>query len=93
MMHLQDLASFRATLNPRGTDDNIFYIQTYTTEKTMAYQLHHGLFTNKDTKQLFSTATLSHLANSIDQMSTIIYDCTGDNIEAVQDHCTQDGCA
>jgi hypothetical protein len=90
MMHLLDLSGFHCETGLQGRKDQVKFIQAYTTEKTMAYQLHQGLFSEKNAQDLLATAKLKKLAKDIEQMSVVLYECTAD--EDGQ-HTPQDGCA
>ena len=90
MMHLLDLSGFHCKTALQGWKDKVKFIQAYTTEKTMAYQLHQGLFSEKDAQDLLATMKLKKLAKDIKQMSVVLYECTaGENDQ----HTPQDGCA
>jgi len=90
MMHLLDLSGFHCETGKHGKEDDVKYIQAYTTEKTMAYQLHQGLFTDKNPQDLLMTPKLEKLVQDIEKMSLVLFECTGDG----EDQKTpQDGCA
>ncbi|KAI9451895.1 hypothetical protein HD554DRAFT_2207873 [Boletus coccyginus] len=76
--------------NTKGRTDKVFYIQAYTTEKTMSYQLHPGLFSPLDPKALLTTECLKDLLQKIEKMSKILFECTADGDEHRH---AQEGCA
>lgn len=89
-MHLNDLTGFRYRPGNKGLQDGVDYIQAYTTEKAMSYQLHTGLFSPIDSKSLLTTENMKDLLRRIEDMSKVIFDCTADGDQ--QRH-TQEGCA
>ena len=90
MMHLNDLTGFRCTPGHKGRDDQVSYIQAYSTEKAMSYQLHNGLFAEVDPRALLSKTNLKDLLNKVERMSAVLFECTADG----QDHnCAQEGTA
>lgn len=89
-MHLKDLSGFRCSPGAKGRHDHVFYIQAYTTEKTMAYQQHQGLFTEIEPKALLSTGSLDKLVKNMEKMSLVLYDCTGEQNENAE---PQNACA
>lgn len=90
MMHLKDLTGFRYTPGVKGRADQVQYIQAYTTEKAMSYQLHSGLFSPLDPKSLLTTENMKILIGKIEDMSKILFDCTADGDE---NRHSQEGCA
>lgn len=90
MMHLKDLSGFRYAPGIRGRADNVQYIQAYTTEKAMSYQLHAGLFSPLHPKSLLTTENIKGLITKIEEMSKILFDCTADGD---QNRYPQEGCA
>ncbi|KAH0832860.1 hypothetical protein J3R83DRAFT_11787 [Lanmaoa asiatica] len=91
MMHLLDLSGFHCETGIQGRRDKVKFIQAYMTEKTMAYQLHQGLFTEKKNAQdILMTKKLKKLAKDIDTMSVILYKCAANEDNQ---HKSQDGCA
>ncbi|KAH0826430.1 hypothetical protein J3R83DRAFT_5408 [Lanmaoa asiatica] len=51
-MHLKDLAGFRWT--PGSHSDILHYVQAYTTEKAISYQLHQGIFRLRKPSELLA---------------------------------------
>jgi len=90
LIHLLDLAGFRCRPGAKGRADNVTYIQAYTTEKTMAYQHHVGLFTERNARCVLSSESLAKLANDLEKMSEILSECMGEDGEP---RAPQDGCA
>ncbi|KIM49967.1 hypothetical protein SCLCIDRAFT_1116525, partial [Scleroderma citrinum Foug A] len=89
-MHLLDFAGFRCRPGAKGRADNVTYIQAYTTEKTMAYQHHVGLFKERDAQCVLSRESLEKLSKDVEKMSEILSECIG---EGGIPHAPQDGCA
>ncbi|KAI6140231.1 hypothetical protein BKA82DRAFT_151863, partial [Pisolithus tinctorius] len=89
MMHLKDLTGFRYVPGRKGHDDEVHYIQAYTTEKTMSYQLHPGLFTPLDPTSLLTTDNLKTIIKKTEEMSKILFECTGGS----EGGRAQEGCA
>lgn len=90
MMHLQDLTGFRCTPGAKGRNDSVSYVQAYTTEKAMTYQLHTGLFSALEPRSMLSKTNLKDLLGKIEGMSAVLYDCTADGEEHDR---TQEGSA
>lgn len=90
LMHLLDFAGFRCRPGAKGRADNVTYIQAYTTEKTMAYQHHVGLFKERDAQCVLSRESLEKLSKDVEKMSEILSECIG---EGGIPHAPQDGCA
>ncbi|KAI6095801.1 hypothetical protein EDD16DRAFT_1501293 [Pisolithus croceorrhizus] len=90
MMHLKDLTGFRYAPGTKGHADKVHYIQAYTTEKTMSYQLHPGLFSPLDPNSLLTSGSLNDLLQKVEEMSKILFECTADGDEA---RYAQEGCA
>ena len=51
--HLYDLSGFRVEPGERGRADNVVYINCYTTDKTITYQLHSGIFRQRTAADLY----------------------------------------
>ena len=89
-MHLKDIAGFRWT--PKNNTDMISYAQAYTTEKSVSYQLHQGIFRIRKPSELLAQHTITRLIDDLDKQSAILFTCTGDD----DDHpeaSPQEGCA
>lgn len=80
IMHLNDLTGFYCTPGHKGRDDQVSYIQAYSTEK-MSYQLHHGLFAKVEPRALLSKTNLKYLLNKAEIMSAVLFECTADGQE------------
>lgn len=50
---LEDIGGFRAHPGSRGKDDNVRYINVYSTDKSVTYQLHDGIFMRRKPWHLF----------------------------------------
>ncbi|KAI6103250.1 hypothetical protein EDD16DRAFT_1493737 [Pisolithus croceorrhizus] len=74
-MHLKDIAGFRWT--PGRNSDVIKYVQAYTTEKAISYQLHDGIFRPRKPSELLSDKQTERLLDDLNKQATIIFNCTG----------------
>lgn len=89
-MHLKDFAGFRWT--PSRNIETISYVQAYTTEKAVSYQLHDGIFRPRKALELLSKRTCTKLIDDLDQQSGILFTCAG-NDEDHPEIQPQEGCA
>ena len=89
-MHLKDFAGFRWT--PGQNAPPIHYMQAYTTEKSVSYQLHEGLFRQRKPLELLSDRPCGRLLHDLEKQSKILFSCTGDNPNHHQTG-PQEGCA
>lgn len=90
-MHLKDFAGFRWT--PSQNAPSIHYMQAYTTEKSVSYQLHDGIFQHRKPSELLSSHTCGRLLHDLDKQSHILFSCTGDDDPNRQQTGPQEGCA
>lgn len=91
-MHMKDISGFR--WNSAKHSDVFKYIQAYTTEKSISYQLHDGIFRYRKPSELLSHRVCERLLKDLDSQSTILFACTGDREENGQrDDAPQEGCA
>ncbi len=74
--HLYDLAGFRVEPHSRGTDDKVAYVNVYTTDKAVTYQLHQGAFSAHTCTSLFP-GTVPRLLRDIDSIGQMFLDCAG----------------
>lgn len=86
-MHLKDIAGFRWT--PGSHSDIIHYVQAYTTEKAISYQLHQGIFALRKPVELLNEGPRRKLLDDLNRQSDILHTCTGDNERPRP----QEGCA
>ncbi|KAI9056742.1 hypothetical protein FKP32DRAFT_1546979, partial [Trametes sanguinea] len=84
--HLFDLAGFRATPASQGRTDRVAYVNVYTTDKSVTYQLHQGAFSPHRGSHLFP-GTLPRLLKDMDVIARTFSQCAGVNGD------TQDGTA
>ncbi|KAI9069501.1 hypothetical protein FKP32DRAFT_1559596, partial [Trametes sanguinea] len=84
--HLFDFAGFRATPASQGRVDRVSYVNVYTTDKAVTYQLHKGAFSPHRGSQLFP-GTLPRLLKDMDVIARTFSQCAGVN------GATQDGTA
>lgn len=90
-MHLKDLAGFR--WSPHTHSDVIHYVQAYTTEKAVSYQLHKGIFSHRKPSELLSDRVCKKLQKDLEQQGDILYACTGDDERIGDRSRPQEGCA
>ena len=86
-MHLKDIAGFRWT--PGSHSDTVHYVQAYTTEKAISYQLHQGIFALRKPTELLNERPRRKLLDDLNRQSDIFHTCTGDNEQPR----AQEGCA
>ena len=67
---LADLGGFRAAPGSRGRADKVVYINVYTTDKSVTYQLHKGIFKRRKAWHLFPGA-ISQLAKDLEHILDI----------------------
>ncbi|OJT03953.1 hypothetical protein TRAPUB_5363 [Trametes pubescens] len=84
--HLFDLAGFRCTPGARGRHEQIHYINTYTTDKTVTYQLHRGAFSQHTTTSLYP-GPITKLVSDVTTIADMFNECAGNGGH------TQDGTA
>jgi hypothetical protein len=89
-MHLKDVAGFRWT--PNQNIESVTYVQAYTTEKCVSYQLHEGIFRPRKALELLSKQACAKLVDDLDEQSAILFTCTGED-EDEPDVKPQEGCA
>jgi hypothetical protein len=85
---LQDLGGCRVTPGSRGRDDDVTYINVYTTDKSPTYQLHSGVFRRRQALELLP-ASIQKLIDNIAEMAEVFGQCAGNNA----DDNAQEGCA
>ncbi|KAG1772225.1 hypothetical protein EV702DRAFT_976833, partial [Suillus placidus] len=73
---LEDLGGFRALPGSRGKDDNVYYINAYTTDKSATYQLHDGIFKRRQAWHLFP-ASIGKLTKDLERIAEIFRLCGG----------------
>ena len=71
---LKDIGGFRALPGSRGKDDNVYYINIYTTDKTATYQLHKGIFMRRQAWHLFP-ASIGRLIKDLERIVEIFCLC------------------
>lgn len=67
--HLGDLAGFRCEPRSDGTEDNVSYVNVYTTDKEGTYQLHKGLFARRSVHHLLPRI-IDKLLADLDRMGS-----------------------
>jgi hypothetical protein len=73
---LADLAGFRVTPGTRGADDEVLYMNIYTTDKSATYQLHHGVFFYHQAWELFPAAIVK-LVMKMERIGDVFLACAG----------------
>ncbi|KAG8220265.1 hypothetical protein J3R82DRAFT_1335, partial [Butyriboletus roseoflavus] len=89
-MRLKDIADFRWT--PGTNSKTISYIQAYTTDKEVSYQLHEGLFCLRKPSELLTNQLCQKFINDLDEQSSILFACTGHNLNLSETR-PHEGCA
>ncbi|KAI9062332.1 hypothetical protein FKP32DRAFT_1574350, partial [Trametes sanguinea] len=84
--HLFDLAGFRSSPGTRGRVDQVSYVNVYTTDKAVTYQLHQGSFSPHRGTNLYP-GTLPALVKDLEVIARTFSECAGVNGQ------TQDGTA
>lgn len=84
--HLFDLSGFRVETGTKGTADKVVYVNVYTTDKAVTYQLHDGIFRERRASELFP-GPFPHLIDDINSISHTFAVCAGSQ------GTTQDGTA
>ena len=84
--HIYDLAGFRVEPGARARPDKLLYMNIYTTDKTVTYQLHDGIFTHRTPSDLYP-GTLPKLVTDLQKIGDTFCVCAGS-----EGH-TQDGTA
>ncbi|KAI0681865.1 hypothetical protein C8T65DRAFT_597980, partial [Cerioporus squamosus] len=74
--HLYDLAGFRVEPGARGDPDKVVYINLYTTDKAVTYQLHDGIFRPRRASDLYP-GPLPHLLEDLDRILESFAVCAG----------------
>ena len=82
--HIFDLSGFR--LSPRANADHVAHVNVYTTDKTVTYQLHDGIFSRHSAADLLPKK-INKIIRHTDLIGQTFSDCAGVNGEA------QDGTA
>jgi len=73
---LQDLGGCRVTPGSRGKEDQVTYINVYTTDKSATYQLHRGVFRRRDASELL-LSRIDKLIEDMASMGQIFLECGG----------------
>ncbi|KAL7283872.1 hypothetical protein ACG7TL_001142 [Trametes sanguinea] len=76
--HLFDLAGFRTSPGSRGRADQVRYVNVYTTDKAVTYQLHQGAFSPHRGSQLYP-GTLPRLIKDLAVIARTFSECAGVN--------------
>lgn len=84
--HLSDLAGFRCPPHSRGRSDQVVYINLYTTDKAVTYQLHRGAFSTHQPTSLYP-GQMPKLLADVGVIAAMFAECGGSKGQ------TQDGTA
>ena len=84
--HIYDFAGFRVEPGARARPDKLLYMNIYTTDKTVTYQLHDGIFNPRAASDLYP-GTLPKLVADLQKIGDTFCVCAGS-----EGH-TQDGTA
>jgi hypothetical protein len=71
---LYDLAGFRVEPRSKGIPDRVEYINVYTTDKNVTYQLHQGLYSRRWADALLP-ANLEKMCIDMETFSRVLFDC------------------
>ncbi|KAH9931386.1 uncharacterized protein B0H18DRAFT_872410, partial [Fomitopsis serialis] len=83
-MQLSDVAGFRVATPTAGRDDQVKYINVYSTEKSVHYQLHPGQFLRAEPKQLMP-GEVNHLLQRLNKWTEAFLACMGDDDDPPQE--------
>lgn len=73
---ISDLGGFRSHPESRGKADQVSYINVYTTEKSVTYQHHDGVFRRRRAWNLFP-AYAQKLVLDTDYIQSVFHECSG----------------
>lgn len=74
---ITDLGGFRALPGSRGKNDQVTYINVYSTDKSVTYQLHSGVFKRRKAWHLFPE-NIKRLVADIKSIANTFRSCGGD---------------
>lgn len=75
--HMTDVAGFRVGTSTIGRNDNVHYINVYSTEKSVHYQLHGGVFQKPELRDLLP-ANLARLVKQVDTWTEVFLKAAGE---------------
>jgi hypothetical protein len=84
---LRDLGGCRVAPGSRGKQDNVSYINVYTTDKSATYQLHVGVFRRRQASELLP-GSIQKLIDGVAEISEVFGQCAGE----VANEDAQEGC-
>lgn len=84
---ISDFAGFRVAPGERGKDDGVVYINVYTTDKDVHYQLHKGVFSRKSPQDLLPHG-IKALRNGVNEWTKSFFAASG-----AEEHPAQEGAA
>ncbi|EIW75347.1 hypothetical protein CONPUDRAFT_66042, partial [Coniophora puteana RWD-64-598 SS2] len=79
VMQLGRVSGFRADIPFYGRRHNISYIQAYTTEKALSYQLHQGLFRTRSPHLLLNRSNHDKLLSDMMRMGVILLEAAAED--------------
>ena len=85
---LDDFAGFRCEPGQWGTQNNVEYINVYTTDKCPTYQLHTGIWRRRTCQDLMPK-TLDKLLEDLVEMSMTYKSCSGSQGDSPQEGCAR----
>ena len=74
--HLYQLAGFRYNPRSRGVNEGIVHINVYTTDKSVTYQLHEGIFKTRKCSDLYPRP-LEKLCSDLHKVADSFAVCSG----------------
>ena len=81
---LTDFAGFRVPPGTRGRSDGVVYINVYSTEKEVHYQLHNGVFSRKKPADLLG-ARITRVAKDVNEWTKSFHAASGGAGNAAQE--------
>lgn len=80
---LAELGGFRSSPGSRGKADQVVYTNVYTTDKSVTYQLHDGVFRRRKPWHLFPSS-ISQLSKDMKSIGKIFESCTSDGTAGLE---------
>lgn len=84
--HMEELAGFRCAPGNTGKEDRVSYINVYTTDKSVSYQLHHGVFHRRRAYSVLPAA-IDRFVADIDIICDTILACSGQGRDGQEGSC------
>src|SRR5258705_3880206 len=80
---LGELGGFRSSPGSRGKADQVSYINVYTTDKSVTYQLHNGVFRRRKPWHLFPSS-ISQLSKDMKYIGNAFESCASDGTAGLE---------